>query len=482
MAPHEQPDGLTQQGITGLTPDRVTAILARIADPERRLAVHQQLFPDLLNLGTAENVLLYPRLKENVFDELPGIGEHDIRYPVPIYGTQQLRTDIAELLRPLFDSDLRKEDVFGTSGVSAALECLAFALKHGEVLETGDRVLLPAPFWPGFKWCFEQRPGLVCVAAPLTSKGSENFELTLEDLQRAYHAEKEPPKLLVLTNPNNPLGVNYPKDLLEKIYDWALKETQMHIISDEMYAHSQIRTSELPFVSALSLDAYRNDPAARERVHVTWGFAKDFGLSGFKAGVVISRSSVVQDVLTEKSGEPYSWFSPFDSLKHYVLGKLLETRKDGGSFALELMAEYRETLTDAFQSARAAFDRNKIKYVFHKGQNPAQFFWLDLRQYLKHEVPEIPWERGPHFPQNGNGEPAKPGDLRLPVLFSEINSAEEDLRKYIAENAHVQLLPGQAMSNVEPGYFRLCYTAFDKETVREAIDRIGQALASRGQR
>lgn len=478
---------MSSQNIAGRAPAEVIELLARTVDPERRLAVEQKLFPDLLNLGTAENILLYPKLNEKVFSRLPGIAEHDLRYPVPIYGTDRMRKDIAELLRPRFAADLDPGDVFGTSGVSAALESLAFALKKTGILEDRDRVLLPAPFWQGFKWCFEQRPGLVCVPAPLAAKGLENFELTLEDLQQAYYAGPVRPKLLVLTNPNNPLGVNYSKELLESVYGWALTQTDLHVISDEMYAHSQIESSELPFVSAFALDAYRDIQDARERVHVVWGFAKDFGLSGFKAGAVLTRSSRIKEVLGGKAGEPYSWFSPFDSLKHYVIGNLLETQDSGRSFAQELMEEYRGILTDAFQSAKNALDANNIPYVHREGGNPAQFFWLDLRRYLNTNAPEIPYDRGPHFPHSGNGngnsngETAKPGDLLLPVLFSEISSAESELFERIKRFAHVQLLPGQTLSAPEPGYFRLCFTAFDKETVREAIDRIGQVLGSRHQ-
>ncbi|MEV5240113.1 pyridoxal phosphate-dependent aminotransferase [Streptomyces cinnamoneus] len=478
------------RNLSGRTPAEVIALLARTTDPERRLSVEQQLFPDLVNLGTAENVLLFQQMNDKVFSKLRGLTEQDLRYSVPIYGTEKMREDIAELLRPQFGADLGRDDLFGTSGVSAALECLAFALKKTGTLSDGDRVLLPAPFWQGFKWCFEQRPGLECVPAYLGA----DFELTLDLLQQAYYwpQPQERPKLLVLTNPNNPLGVNYDKDLLEKIYTWALTQTDMHIISDEMYAHSQLQTSQRPFVSAFALDAYRDDPTARDRVHVVWGFAKDFGLSGFKAGVAITRNSAVKDVLNGTDGEPYSWFSPFDSLKHYVIGSLLETQDTGRSFAAELMDEYRTILTGAFDSARTALDEAKnIPYVFREGQNSAQFFWLDLREYLRQDAPEIPYERGPHFPYNGhtynggahdgngNGDSRRPGDLRLPVLFSGIGSAESELFQYIKDHAGVQLLPGRTLSAHDQGYFRLCFTAFAEQTIREAIQRISQALADR---
>ncbi|MGW1200810.1 aminotransferase class I/II-fold pyridoxal phosphate-dependent enzyme [Streptomyces sp. NPDC002536] len=466
------------------TPAELTAVLAGIADPERRLAAVAAFFPDALNLATAENVLLYPSLKENVFDHLGVLGEKDVRYPGATYGTPQLRSAVTEMLRPVFSRDLEPDDVFGTSGVSAALECLAFALEEGGILRRGDRVLLPAPFWQGFKWCFEQRPGLVCAPVHLRERGLENFELTLEDLKRAYRTQPEPPRLLVLTNPHNPLGVNYDKDLLEAVYTWALTETGMHIISDEMYAHSQIEGADLPFVSALDLDAYQDIEDARERVHVVWGFAKDFGLSGFKAGVVISRSPVVHAAMKgTASTETYAWFSPFDSLKHFVVGRLLTTPAPGKSYALALMDEYKKLLTGAFRQVRGALDEAGIPYVFREGQNPAQFFWLDLRDHLPVSPVLLRPETGPHFPADGQipaqftGEARKPGGVALPVVFTDINTAEEWLRWYIATEANVLLLPGQTLSCAEPGYFRLCYTAFETPAVVAAVQRIGVALA-----
>ncbi|MGW1071651.1 pyridoxal phosphate-dependent aminotransferase [Streptomyces sp. NPDC002537] len=471
------------------TPDQITGLLAAIADPERRLAAHADLFPDALNLATAENVLLYPSLREHVFAKLGTIAEENVRYATA-YGTDHLRLEIGEMLRPVLSPSLDHDDIFGTSGVSAALECLAFALKDRKdnPLRSGDRVLLPAPFWQGFKWCFEQRPELVCVPVALTAKGAGRFELTLEDLQRAYHQQPEPPRLLVLTNPNNPLGVNYDKELLERIHHWALEETEMHIISDEMYAHSQLTDAAPPFVSALALDAYRLE-AAKDRVHVVWGFAKDFGLSGFKAGVVISRSPAVQEAMKgTPTRETSSWFSPFDSLKHFVIGELLAVREDGRSYALALMEQYRSVLTTAFRTVRTALDTAKVPYLHREGANSAQFFWLDLRDWLPRDAQEIPYGLGPHFPDAERvperlaTETGKPGASGLPVLFSDISSAEEWLRRYIAEQANVLLLPGQTLSCPEPGYFRLCFTAFGTPTVVEAVQRLGEALDLLGRR
>ncbi|MFC5724515.1 pyridoxal phosphate-dependent aminotransferase [Streptomyces gamaensis] len=475
-----------RSGADGRSPDELLARLAGAADPEHRLALYQELFPDVTNLATAENVLVYPSLRDNVFSRLGVIEQKDAKY-APAYGGDALRQDIAAMLRPVFSDRLDWQDVFGTSGVSAALECLAFALKDGGILRDGDRVLLPAPYWQGFNWCFEQRPGLLCVPVELREAGRENFELTLKDLQRAYRTQPEPPKLLVLTNPHNPLGVNYPKELLEEIHTWALTETGMHIVSDEMYAHSQLTDATPDFVSALALDAYRDIQDARERVHVVWGFAKDFGLSGFKAGVVISKSPVVRSAMTgvKDQQETYSWFSPFASLQQMVIGAMLRTRVGDAPYPLELMKQYRELLSGAFRSVRAELDRGRIPYRYRQGQNTAQFFWLDLRAHLPVTgLAGMSSHSGPYFPQPDEipGEFARESDskpgagLTQPVLFPHIDAREEALRRHLAEHARVQLLPGQLLSCAEPGYFRLCYTAVDTGEVTDAIRRIVAAL------
>ncbi|MFI6054565.1 aminotransferase class I/II-fold pyridoxal phosphate-dependent enzyme [Streptomyces violascens] len=485
MTRHAKGATTPRQGSEQRTPEEIAALLAGAADPEQRLAVHQALYPEVTNLATAENVLVYPSLRDNVFERLGVLEQKDVKY-APSYGSAEIRQNIAEMLRPTLSADLNSEDLFGTSGVSAALECVAFALRDGGILASGDRVLLPAPYWQGFNWCFEQRPELVTVPVHLREKGQENFELTLADLQHAYRTQPEPPKLLVLTNPNNPLGDNYGKDLLESIYQWVLNETGMHIISDEMYAHSQLTAAEPDFISALALDAYRNNPEAGDRVHVVWGFAKDFGLSGFKAGVVISKSPVVHMAMegVKDKQNSYAWFSPFDSLKHAVIGKMLETGGDGRSYPLELMEQYRGWLTTAFNDTRRALTDGGIPYRYREGQNAAQFFWLDLRACLPPVgTVAVPQEAGPYFPQPDRvpqpfaAEAEKKGTVALPILFPNISSEEEWLRWYIATYAQVQLLPGQLLSCSEPGYFRLCYTAVETSEVIASVRRIADLLA-----
>ncbi|MGK5534087.1 pyridoxal phosphate-dependent aminotransferase [Streptomyces sp. URMC 129] len=423
-----------------------------IADAEQRAAAYHEGAPDdLLNLATAVNVLLYEPLRDAVFARAR-VERDDLRYATPPYGPEPVRRGVARLLNRVTGGRVFWQDVFAATGVSGALECLAFALRDAGALRPGDRVLVPAPSWQGFPWCFGQRPGLHCVPVPLTG-----FELNLADVRRAYHAQPPRPRLLVLTNPANPLGVNHPRTTLEEIVRWAVEETDMHVISDEIYTFSQVDGASPAFTSVLSLDAY---PWHTDRIHLVWGLAKDFGLTGFRIGFVVSRAAAVRRAMTGGTGRaPMAWFGPLDSLKAAYAGLLFDERTGTGEqwLPVRLMEQYRELLTGQYRAVSAELGKHPVPWVGRgTHRNPAQFLLLDLRRYLD------------RVPCRAGGAP--------PPLYPEIDPGEERLRRYVEDRARVLLLPGQMLSCPEPGYFRLCFTAYGRETMVRAARAIGEAV------
>jgi aspartate/methionine/tyrosine aminotransferase len=436
------------------------ALLVQAPDEEQRSILFRELLagqaaPPLVDLSVAENVLLYPELRAAVFAALQPLPEQGIRY-VTAYGSETLRTHMADRLGRSLGVTVPTSDLYAVSGVSAALECLALGLqRQDKPVPAGSQVLLPAPFWQGFYWCFGQQAGLTCLPVPLAD--TKEFRLTLADLRKAYQRSEPKPTLLVLTNPHNPLGVNYDQQLLESIYTWALTETKMHVISDEMYLHSQLSGGTTTFVSALALKATAK---ARDRVHVVWGFAKDFGLSGFRTGFLISRSPGVREVMTGdavRRRTSQAWFSPYDSLKHFYTTQMLTA--ENGAFWDRLMRLYRERLTKQFTAVADVLKTSKIKYVHPAGANPAQFFWLDLRDFL----------RKPSDPEPGH------------MLFGDgrSSSPETALAHDILVHSGVKLLTGGTLSCPVPGYYRLCFTAVDQKTAVAAVTRMSAYLAGR---
>ena len=196
----------------------------------------------------------------------------------------------------------------------------------------------------------------------------DDFALTLNAIATAYNEASDPkPGALILTNPHNPLGINYEQSLLEDIYNWVLTSTEMHIFSDEIYAHCQMEgIPASSFVSALALPQASTNP---DRIHVAWGFAKDFGLSGFRIGVLASRSATLNTAVQENAG-----FSPMTSSNNWFVTKLFAPTSPEAD---QLMEELHPLLSSSFQATIAALDQAEIPYF--PSTNAAQFVWLDLQ-------------------------------------------------------------------------------------------------------
>jgi aspartate/methionine/tyrosine aminotransferase len=285
--------------------------ISGIVGPDQRAAYYKAFInPEVVNLSTAENILLLDFYNEKVFNDLGPVGVENIRYPLPhVWGRDNYLQSLQDFFNHQWNVSVSSTDIFAASGVVAALELLVLAL-----FKPGDEVLLPAPLWYGFHWSFSQTAGLKFIPFPIDG----GVNLTGANVKNAL--DKYPnARLLVLTNPHNPLGTNYTREQLEEVYSIFLEKPDRHIISDEIYACSQVKNKDA-FVSALSLDAYQKQP---DRVHVTWGLSKDFGLAGFRAGFIITQSKTVQSALKDSEcAASLCWFSPFVTPNYYLTKKL----------------------------------------------------------------------------------------------------------------------------------------------------------------
>ncbi|MEE1735556.1 aminotransferase class I/II-fold pyridoxal phosphate-dependent enzyme [Streptomyces sp. BE147] len=132
----------------------------------------------------------------------------------------------------------------------------------------------------------------------------------------------------------------------------------------------------------LSLDAYATAP---DRFHLVYGLTKDFGLSGFRIGFLVSRSNAVRKVMQgDERVKSLAWFGPLDSLKSAYVRRLFGTTAHPSDFPATLMKDYRQSLKGAYDRAAATLRSTRIQYVGQDEQsrNAAQFFLLDLSAYL----------------------------------------------------------------------------------------------------
>jgi 1-aminocyclopropane-1-carboxylate synthase len=113
------------------------------------------------------------------------------------------------------------------------------------------------------------------------------------------------PRAIMLCNPNNPLGFNYPRETLLAYARFAEKHN-LHLVSDEIYALSQFRNPDVEeekavrFTSMLNVDVLKEAGCNPARVCVLYGVAKDFGANGLRIG----KASLIQSLCSGSSCVP----------------------------------------------------------------------------------------------------------------------------------------------------------------------------------
>ncbi|MCA9696581.1 MAG: pyridoxal phosphate-dependent aminotransferase [Myxococcales bacterium] len=405
--------------------------------------------PELIELAVAENVLLAPELIASIGGR-PDLRESDLMYE-DSYGSQVLRERSAAMLSASLglDEALDHNQVSGFSSTRSALAWILTSLVEGQA---NPIFLVPTPCWQGFGWIVADFLGGTIV--PVETRSEDDFALSLASIQAAYRRvvkdHRREPAALILTNPGNPIGRNLPPSLVEDIATWTLRHTRMQLVSDEIYAHAGLAgCSDLPFVSALSL---RSVPEGDwGRVHVAWGFAKDFGVSGFRIGLYLCR-----DRQRHVAVRAHAQWSPFDSLNSATMAHVLGREGTDGAV---LMKTFQARLCEQFDAVEEVLNQESIPFVANA--RASLFFFLDLRAWL-----ELASAR--------DHTPGLSASLR--TSESNIDPRERALRDYLVDEAGVELAPGTQFGTAEPGFFRMCHTAADLSRVCAGVRQIGTAL------
>ncbi|XP_076064837.1 putative inactive 1-aminocyclopropane-1-carboxylate synthase-like protein 2 [Oratosquilla oratoria] len=250
----------------------------------------------IINLGTAITRTMEDEIKVRMMqgDALRYGVEYQHYYNYS--GIEDLRKATADILtRQLApDNPVSPDDLIVMNGAYSCMESLSYAL-----MDPGDAVIMPTPVYPGVFKTFHGRSRLdihpVALRAKPDSEG-RTFQLRVEEVEAKVNEAKATGRRVrafILVNPQNPLGEVYPPDLLLDLLNLCAKH-KMHFICNELYAMS-VYDADVAFHSLL---AFKELPDP-DRTHVIWGMSKDFGLAGFRVGVVHTRSAPVKKCLVE---------------------------------------------------------------------------------------------------------------------------------------------------------------------------------------
>ncbi|GAB6066569.1 pyridoxal phosphate-dependent aminotransferase [Aquifex pyrophilus] len=184
----------------------------------------------------------------------------------PSAGIPELREAIAEKLYKENGISYKPSEIVVSAGAKMVLFLIFMA-----ILDEGDEVLLPSPYWVTYPEQIRFFGG-VPVEVPL--KKERGFKLTLEDIKEKV---SERTVAIVINSPNNPTGAVYDKKEFERIAEFCL-ERNILIISDECYEHF---TYDTEFISVASL--------SEEVKRITFtvnAFSKTFSMTGWRVGYV----------------------------------------------------------------------------------------------------------------------------------------------------------------------------------------------------
>ncbi|MGB1733888.1 MAG: pyridoxal phosphate-dependent aminotransferase, partial [Acidimicrobiales bacterium] len=148
------------------------------------------------------------------------------------------------------------------------------------LLDPGDEVILPAPYWTTYPESIRMFGG---VPVEVFAGADQGFRVTVEQLDAA---KTDKTKALIFVSPSNPTGAVYPKDELAAIGAWAV-ENGVWLITDEIYEH-------LVYGDKLHHSVAAVVPEVMDRCVILNGVAKTYAMTGWRVGWMAGPLDVIK--------------------------------------------------------------------------------------------------------------------------------------------------------------------------------------------
>ena len=362
---------------------------------------------DVISLTLGEPDFDVPaNIKEAAFDAINSNFSH--YSPVP--GFLDLRQAICDKLKRDNNLNYLPSQICVSNGAKQSILNVLASL-----LNDGDEVILPAPFWVSYNEMVKMMGGQPVI---IETSIETDFKMTAEQLENAITPKT---KILLYSSPCNPSGSFYSYDELEKIADVVAKYPQITIISDEIYEYINYdgkHTSIAEF------------PQVYEQTAVINGMSKAFAMTGWRIGYsacptwLATGCEKIQGQMT----------SGANTMAQKASVTALQTDPSEYRYMIDKFAERRE-LVYGLMKEIPGFAVNYPEAAF--------YFFPDISYYIGKSL---------------NGKTI--GDA-------------DDFAMFLLENAHVGCVGGVSFGN--PNCVRFSYAASEKD-LTEAMRRIKDCL------
>lgn len=387
-------------------------------------------------MAQAENILSFELIHHKMKEC------REVPLTVGLYGNfrggERLRAAIAKMMeRTFMGVKVDANHICISSGVTAVLDLFFFA-----TCDPGDGCLIPAPYFPAFDNDMTIRNEVVPI--PIQPNDTKTYIPTAEEMEAAVVEAAQRGvkcKVLLVTNPGNPLGTLYPESTLKELLVWALNHG-IHVLSDEIYANSKFGPSADEFVSMEKVaqnavfEKSVSSDVVQKLVHTAYGMSKDFGMNGFRVGCLHTKS---EELLT--FWQNMGMFASVSNDTQHALALMLEDE----AFVDSYVSENKRRLKNSYETLTSCLEAAQVNYM---PACAAMFCWLDLRSLLS----------APTF------------------------AAEDSLWREIMNDSKIVLTPGEACHYAEPGFFRACYASMPPESLEAACASLSAFVAQKRRR
>jgi aspartate aminotransferase len=330
----------------------------------------------------------------------------------PAGGLPELRAAIADKTRRDSGLEVTASQVVVTNGGKQAIY-EAFAT----MLDPGDEVVVPAPYWTTYPEAIQLAGG---VAVPVPADETQDYKVSVEQLEAA---RTERTKVLLFVSPSNPTGAVYTADEIRAIGRWV-EDHGLWVLTDEIYEHlvyDGVETGSLPVLC----------PFLADHTVVVNGVAKTYAMTGWRVGWLIA---------------PNDLAAAAANLQSHATSNVSNVSQRAA------LAAVTGDLS-AVEEMKAAFDRRRRTVV--SMLNEIEGVYCPMPEGAFYAYPSVKGLLGRSY------------DGR--VIDSSAGLAE-----YILEQVEVAVVPGEAFGT--PGYLRLSYALGDEDLV-EGITRLQKLFA-----
>jgi len=389
------------QRVQRVKPSPTLAITARVA--EMRAAGK-----DIIGLGAGEPDFDTPdHIKAAAIE---AINNGFTRYTA-VDGTPELKRAIIAKFKNDNGFDYAPDQILVSCGGKQSFFNLAQAL-----LNTGDEVIIPAPYWvsyPDMVRLADGEPVIIRVGA------DENFKITPDMLLAAITPRT---RLVVLNSPSNPTGVAYTRKELEALGEVLRHNPQILIATDDMYEH--ILWADEPFCNILNAC-----PDFYDRTIVLNGVSKVYAMTGWRIGY---------------AGGPAELIKAMKKIQSQSTSNPTSISQVAAQAALEGDQSCIKPMVTAFR------ERHDFVVAALNALPGVTCLPADGTFYC--------------FPS-------------FEAVIERMDNVKDDveLAEYLIENAGVAFVPGSAFG--APGYLRLSF-ATSMDILKEAMDRLARALTT----